>query len=176
MRIEFLNKAEAETVLPKLFHILHSNMSLIAPTGDSYEEGFSQWFSCVLPSLDKEPRQILLLLDGEEIIGFFQFYVNDGIFMMEELQFLDQYKGTGVFRELYSFLVSIIPPCTKYVEAYADKRNQKSIGVLTHLGLNIVGENKNGISYRFRGPYENLIHLYGTNEIINERDQYNERI
>jgi len=162
MRIEFLNKAEAEFVFPRLFAILHSNMSLIAPTGNSYDEDISQWLSYMKSDLEKETRQILLLRDGEEIIGFFQYSVNNGVLMMERIQFLEQYKGTGIFTELYRFLVSIIPPDTCFVEAYAHKNNEKSIGVLTHLGLSIIGENKNGISYHFRGEYRNLMEKYGT--------------
>ena len=82
--------------------------------------------------------------------------------MMEEIQFTEKYKVTGIFRELYSYLTEIIPRDTEFVEAYADKRNKKSIEVLTHLGLEIIGENKNKVSYHFRGRYENILSKYGT--------------
>ncbi len=162
MRIEFLRKADAESVLPELFDILHANMSRIAPTGNSYDEDFSMWMSCIKPALEKEPRQILLLLDNGRIIGYFQYYVNNGVFMMEDIQFRDAYKGTGIFAELYRYLVKILPEDTLFVEAYANKKNEKSIAVLTHLGLEIIGENKNGISYHFRGRYEELVRRYGS--------------
>ena len=161
MKIDILRKTDAESVLPELFEILHSNMSRIAPTGNSYEEDFSMWISCIKPALEKEPRQILLLRDKEQLAGYFQYYVNNGIFMMEEIQFRDPYKGTGLFAELYRYLVKVIPEDTIFVEAYANKRNEKSIAVLTHLGLEIIGENKNGISFHFRGRYENLVRRYG---------------
>lgn len=161
MKIDILRKADAESVLPKLFEILHSNMSRIAPTGNSYEEDFSMWISCIKPALEKEPRQILLLRDKEQLAGYFQYYVNNGIFMMEDIQFRDPYKGTGIFAELYRYLVKVLPEDTIFVEAYANKRNEKSIAVLTHLGLEIIGENKNGISFHFRGRYENLVRRYG---------------
>lgn len=161
MKIDILRKADAESVLPKLFEILHSNMSRIAPTGNSYEEDFSMWISCIKPALEKEPRQILLLRDKEQLAGYFQYYVNNGIFMMEDIQFRDPYKGTGIFAELYRYLVKVIPEDTIFVEAYANKKNEKSIAVLTHLGLEIIGENKNGISFHFRGRYENLVRRYG---------------
>ena len=162
MRIEPLRKADAASVLPALFDILHSNMSRIAPTGNSYEDDRSMWMSCILPALAKEPRQILLLYDGGKIIGYFQYYVNDGVFMMEDIQFRAQYQGIGMFEELYHYLVKTLPPNTEFVEAYANKKNEKSIAVLIHLGLDIIGENKNGISYHFRGRYENLIRRYGS--------------
>ena len=137
-------------------------MSRIAPTGNSYDEDFSMWMSCIKPALEKAPRQILLLYDNDEIIGYFQYYVNDGVFMMEDIQLREQYHGTGIFSQLYRYLVQMLPPETEYIEAYANKKNEKSIAVLIHLGLDIIGENKNGISYHFRGRYENLIRRYGS--------------
>ena len=160
MMIEFLRKDEADSVLPKLFAILHANMSRIAPTGNSYDEDLSFWISCVAPALEKEPRQIVLLKDDETIAGYFQYYVNDGVFMMEEIQFRDEYKGSGLFAELFTWLTGIIPKETRFVEAYAHKNNEKSIAVLSHLGLDIIGENKNGISFHFRGNYEKLTDRY----------------
>ena len=162
MRIEFLRKTDAESVLPKLFEILHANMSRIAPTGNSYEDDYLTWMSCIKPALEKIPRQILLLLDEERIAGYFQYYVNNGVFMMEEIQFREEYKGIGLFAELYRFLIKNLPADTVYVEAYANKKNEKSIAVLTHLGLEITGENKNGTSYHFRGSYESLVRRYGS--------------
>ena len=162
MRIDVLRKADAESVLPKLFDILYSNMSRIAPTGNSYEEDFSTWISCVKPALEKAPRLILLLSDNDRLVGYFQYYVNNGIFMMEEIQFREEYKGTGLFTELYCHLVEHLPSDIAFVEAYANKKNDKSIAVLTHLGLEIMGENKNGTSFHFRGSYEQLVRRYGS--------------
>ena len=161
IHIRELDKFQKDAVLPLLFDILHANMSKIAPTGNSYEEDLAFWLSCVSPALEKEPRRILLLYDGDEIAGFFQYFVNNGLFMMEEIQFRDRYQGTGVFSELYAYLIRIIPRDTEFVEAYANKGNHKSIAVLNHLGLEIVGENKNGISYHFRGRYETILRRYG---------------
>ena len=101
MRIVFLRKADAGAVLPTLFEILHSNMNRIAPTGNSYEDDCAMWLSCIVPALEKEPRQILLLCDDNEIAGYFQYYVNGGVFMMEDIQFRERYKGSGLFAELY---------------------------------------------------------------------------
>ena len=164
MRIEFLDKAKADSVLPQLFAILHSNMSCIAPTGNTYEQDLDFWLSCVKPALEKAPRQILLVFSDEELAGYFQYYVNNGVFMMEEIQFSDPYKGSGIFSELYRYLVKTLPADTEFVEAYANKSNEKSIAVLGHLGLEIIGENKNGNSYHFRGRYENLLRRYQTQD------------
>ncbi len=161
MTICFLDKTKADEILPDLFRILYDNMEPIAPTGDSYEDGLAFWLSCVKPALSKDPRQILLLMDGEEIAGYFQYYVSDGVFMMEEIQFREKYKGTGLFTELYRYLVSILPRDTAFVEAYAHKNNAKSMAVLSHLGLSVIGENKNGISWHYRGEYTHLLDRYG---------------
>ena len=157
MLIKFLNKADADSVLPKLFDILYSNMSKIAPTGKSYEEDFLFWLSCVRPSLEKDPRQILLIYDEGNIVGFFQYYLNNRLFMMEEIQFADEHKGKGVFQMLYRYLAKILPTDTEFVEAYAAKQNKKSIAILYYLGLEIIGENKNKVCYHFRGRYENIL-------------------
>ena len=45
----------------------------------------------------------------------------------------------------------------KLVEAYANKKNTKSMGILGKLGLEIVGENQRGTSYLFRGNYDDML-------------------
>ncbi len=161
MRIEFLDKEIADSVLPKLFDILHLNMSRIAPTGKSYDEDLPTWLSCVRPALEKEPRQILLLLDTDRIAGFFQYYVNNGVFMMEEIQFRPEYVGSVIFAELYRYLVTVIPGETQYVEAYASKENEKSIAILGHLGLKCDGVDESNTLFHFRGNYDTLVRRYG---------------
>jgi hypothetical protein len=44
-----------------------------------------------------------------------------------------------------------VPENIIYVEAYAHKRNIKSQGIPKHLKLEIIGKNKNGNSYHFKG-------------------------
>ncbi len=143
-----------------LFDILHSNMSRIAPTGKSYQEDLSFWLSCITSALEKEPREILLIYDGNEMAGYFQYFVSGDTFMMEDIQLRDRYQGTGMFGEIYTYLTTTIPTDTEFVEAYANKSNHKSIAILNHLGLEMIGENKNGISYHFRGKYENILQRY----------------
>lgn len=147
----YLDKKSADKFLPTLFKILHSNMSVIAPTGNSYDEDFNLWHGAVLTELEKDARQIILIYDDSEIVGYFQYYINASTFMMEDIQFCKEYKGKGVFQKLYAYLYEVIPRKIRFVEAYASKMNFKSQGVLHHLGLEVIGENKNGLSYHFRG-------------------------
>ena len=155
-----LQKNKATDVLPILFKILHSNMSLIAPTGNTYEDDYRLWIDSVAPALKKDARQIILIYDDTEIIGYFQYYVNATTFMMEEIQFNKEYQGTGLFRRLYSYIFEIIPNETLYVEAYAHKSNQKSKSILKHIGLQTIGENKNGNIYHFRGDCYEMLKKY----------------
>ena len=158
----YLEKPPSPAILDRIFTILAANMRVIAPTGLTYEEDRAQWLSCVPPALEKDARQIVLIYDRDELIGFFQYYVttDHSVFMMEELQFKAAYHGSGLFGDLYRYLIPRLPADIQAVEAYADKRNKKSLAVLAHLGLTVVGENKNGISYRLRGSYAELRSRY----------------
>lgn len=155
-----LDKSETAQVLPALFAILHENMSEIAPTGNSYDEDLAQWYANVLPAMEKPQRQIVLFLDGAEIIGYFQYYVNGGVFMMEEIQLRKAYHGTGVFGAFYRWLLPQLPADPETVQAYAHKENAKSQGILSHLGLTPAGENENGRTIFYRGEYAKLRERY----------------
>ena len=143
-----------------IYDILHTNMSKIAPTGNTYEEDKAMWTSCVKPALGQNRRDMILIFKENELVGFFQYYVNSETFMMDEIQFKPEYQGSGLFTELYRYLIKIIPAETQYTEAYASKKNLKSQAILKHLGLEIIGENKNGNSYHFQGEYKRLIERY----------------
>ena len=80
--------------------------------------------------------------------------------MMEEIQFIPEYQGKGIFRELYGFVLNNIRNDLAFVEAYASINNQKSIGILEKFGLSNMGFNKNGRSYHFKGKFSDLIKWY----------------
>lgn len=161
LSFQYANKNELAATLPMCFALLHANMNIIVPTGNSYEKDFDDWYSEVYPAMQKEPRQIVLLYDGDVLIGYFQYYVSRGTLMMEEIQLRKEYQGSGVFRAFYSWLLNELPKDLERVEAYAHKRNTKSQGILEHLGLLRCGENKNGNSYFYRGSYSSLFSKYG---------------
>ena len=159
----YLPKPPSSALLDEIFGILAANMRVIAPTGLTYEEDRAQWMACVPPALTKDARQMVLIYAGDELVGFFQYYVtaDHSVFMMEEIQFKEAYRESGLFGELYRFLIPKLPADIVSVEAYADKRNTKSLGVLGHLGLTVIGENKNGISWHLRGDFAVLKEKYG---------------
>ena len=159
----YLPKPPSSALLDEIFGILATNMRVIAPTGLTYEEDRAQWMACVPPALTKDARQMVLIYAGDELVGFFQYYVtaDHSVFMMEEIQFKEAYRESGLFGELYRFLIPKLPADIVSVEAYADKRNTKSLGVLGHLGLTVIGENKNGVSWHLRGDFAVLKEKYG---------------
>lgn len=160
---EYLDRAAFDVYAEVLFTILEENMSKIAPTGNSPEEEFRLWYSAVREGLRTERRQIILIRTAAqgELIGFFQYFTNETTFMMEEIQLIPTAHGCGIFRALYAFLLSRIPPDLIYAEAYAHRQNAKSQRILARLGLSVIGENTDGTILHFRGAFADLLHWYG---------------
>lgn len=48
----------------------------------------------------------------------------------------------------------------QFTEAYANKRNTKSLGILARLGLSIVEKDDTGMRCHLRGRYEDLVKWY----------------
>ncbi len=157
---EYLNKPDFSVLAQAIFDILADNMGVIAPTGNSREDDFKLWFGAVSGGLQRDERQIILIKDNGNLVGFFQYFTNSDTFMMEEIQFKPEYQGKGVFRELYSFILANIKDDLKFVEAYASINNTKSIAILQKFGLLNIGLNKNGRSYHFKGRFGDLIKWY----------------
>ena len=103
----FLDKQKLDLFLPRLFEILYSNMSLIAPTNNSYEDDFEIWSSHIIPAIQKEQRQIVLMYVDNKLVGYFQYYTNSDTdsLMMEEIQINKEFQGTGLFSEFYNWLI-----------------------------------------------------------------------
>ena len=160
IEFEYLNKSDFSQYAQTLFDILGSNMTKIAPTGNTLEEDFKIWYNCADEAMKREERQIILIKDYGSIVGYFQYYTNDDTFMMEEIQFKPEYQGKGIFRALYGFVLKNIKSDLKFVEAYASTSNQKSIGILEGFGLENTGLNKNGRSYHFKGEFSDLLRWY----------------
>lgn len=161
MKFQYLDKKNFTDVSRQIFDILADNMSVIAPTGNSREEDYNCWVSAVSDGLAREERQIILICNDTEIIGFFQYYTNEDILMMEEIQLKPEFHGKGnIFRNLYGFLLENVPDNLKYVKAYANKQNEKSIGILQRMNLKIDGENKNSKSWSFCGNFADLLCWY----------------
>ena len=160
INFEYLNKSDISVYAQTIFDILSNNMTKIAPTGNTLEEDFRMWLSAVSSGLQRDERQIILIKDSENVVGFFQYYTNEDTFMMEEIQFKPEYQSKGIFRKLYGFVFKNIRNDLKFVKAYANICNKKSIGILGKLGLDNIGLNKNGHSYHFKGEFNSLVEWY----------------
>jgi len=149
-----------------LFSILFENMNQIAPTGNSYKEDYQFWFQYMKEELAKMNQYLIVVCQAElsEIVGYFQYSVHGNILLMEEIQIKKEYQGKyNIFKRIYAFVFDNLKENIDYVEAYANKKNAKSIGILGKLGLSTVGENKRGTSYHFRGTYADLLNWYRGN-------------
>ena len=158
MKFSFLDKARAEEVLPILFDLLYENMSQIAPTGMPYETERAAWLSEVLPAMQKEPRQILLMHDGDALAGYFQYYVNNGIFMVEEIQLKAAYQRSRALYRLCCFLKHILPEDILFIEAYAHKLNANSQSVIKSFGMECI-EEKDDL-WHYRGDFKGLLERF----------------
>lgn len=150
--IRFLNKETELNLLEQLFDLLYENMAEIAPSGLSYEAEKQQFLSNVRPAMEKAPRQIVLMYDGDALAGYMQYYINNGIFMVEEIQIRKGFRSTSLFAQLWKFMAGVIPADTQYIEAYADKRNLPSRRLMEKLGMEPV-------KYC---SYSHLLHFRGT--------------
>ncbi len=158
----YLDKPDFNCISHDIFNILADNMSVIAPTGNTREEDYKCWFKAVSDGLKRDERHIVLIKDADSIIGFFQYYINTDTFMMEEIQLKPEYQCKNIFRKLYGFLIPNISEDMKFVEAYANITNHKSIGILKKLGLSKIGMSKNGRSFHFKGNYSDLVNWYNS--------------
>lgn len=158
----YMDKQKIGEYLPDLFQILHSNMSLIAPTNNSYNDDYEMWSSCIIPAMQKEQRQIVLMYVESKLVGYFQYYVNGDTdsLMMEDIQIKKEFQGTGLFSEFYRWLIEVLSGDILYVEAYSNKKNFKSQSILKYLGLVELGENKNGNSFYYKGKYVDLLNRF----------------
>ena len=143
--------------IPQMFDILAGNMRIIAPTGDSYEEDRRIWLAEAVPAFE----HVILIFDDDRLAGYFQYRLQGNTLRMDEIQFAKPYQGSGLFRRLYQYITTIIPQDTKHVAACANKMNQKAQNILEYLGLQRIGENKNGKSFIYNGAYQAILGKYG---------------
>lgn len=146
---KFLEKSNVGEFLPVLFDILYENMEKMASFGKSYEDAKTEWLGQVTPAMKKDRRQIVLMYDGDALAGYAQYYTNDTILMIEEIQLKPKYQRTMLLHQFCKFMKSIVPSEIAYIEAYADKRNTNSQKVMEALGMKII--NDDGKYYHFRG-------------------------
>ncbi len=153
IRIDYMDKTDADKLLPELFDILYENMKTIAPY--DYDADRSEFLREVGQALEKAPRKIILIYAGSCLAGYFQYYINNGVFMVEEVQLRPRYQRTGAFGKLLCFLKTVIPENTQWIEAYAHKNNLHSQSIMYSLGMECI--NEVGELLYFRGAFAKLL-------------------
>lgn len=138
--IEMMDKAEKARYLPRLFRLLHENMKTIAPSDLSREQEENAYCANVSRALEKEPRRILLCLEGDSLVGFVQYYTRGDLLMVEEVQLHREYQRTLLLRRIVRVLNQSLPGEIRWVEAYADKRNLRSQKLMEKLGMVVLQE------------------------------------
>ena len=150
-RIRFLDKETEMHLMEQLFDLLYENMQLIAPSGLPYAEEKRQWLSEVVPAMAKQPRQIVLLYDADELAGYLQYYINRGLFMVEEIQLRSDCRVSSCFVSLWKFMSRILPEDTHTIEAYADPINLFSQQLMKKLGMEVIEDPSCGNLLHYRG-------------------------
>lgn len=154
--IRFLDKETEMHLLEQLFALLYENMHLITPSGLSYDAEKQLWLSEVVPAMAKPPRQIVLLFDEGKLAGYLQYYINNGLFMVEEIQLRRDCRISTLFVSLWKFMSRVIPEDTRIIEAYADPRNHLSRKLMQKLGMEPVEDCSCTHLLHFRGSLEKI--------------------
>ena len=172
MILIYLNKAEKDRWLPQLFALFYENMSKYTPVGLSYEAEREEWLRNVSPALDKEPRQVLLALDGQKLAGFVMFYTRRELLMVEEFQIQKDYQGGLLFLRMCRKLLRDLPNEIQWVEAFAHRGNEHSRRLMERVGMNSL-EEPDDLFLHLRGDARDLLrHLGYVNKkrILEERN------
>jgi len=130
-----MDKNEKDRWLPEMFRLFYENMAAFLGEYDAEREA---WLREVSPALDKAPRQVILCLAEGKLAGYLQYYVRGSMLMVEELQIGKQYQSTSVFYSLCKFLAAGLPEEVETLEAYAHPGNERSLGIMTRLGMKAV--------------------------------------
>ena len=149
-----MQQEEALDMLPRLFSILHTNMTKIAPTNCSYEGDQKLWLDYVLPAFRAGQCQILLMYAGETLAGYFQYSIQGDTMLVDEVEIRPEYHRTMVFYRFCQFMLTKLPPQVRYMTSYVRKDNQNSLSVHEKLGMERIGENGSRTSWQYRGKIE----------------------
>lgn len=167
IEIQSIQKSEFRTYANQLFSILYDNMTAIVPSSCDRDEDFACWSESIIKRLKNDTCHMVmaLLKETKEVVGYFQYSVQEDIFLMEEVEIASPYQGDfGIFRSLYAGAFSQLRSDLRYVEAYTNKKNTKSLGILARLGLSVVEDTDTRC--HLRGNYEDLVKWFEKKESV----------
>lgn len=146
-----MERGEQAEILPRLFHILHTNMSQLAPTGYSYAEDRKVWIEYIETAVNVDNTHILLMFAEDTLAGYGQYSVEKEVLAVDEVEIVPRYQRTMLFYRFCQYMMENIPPNVRWFESYVHKDNANSISVHESLGMERIGENKRGTSWHYRG-------------------------
>jgi hypothetical protein len=169
------NKDDIKKHLPAMFKLISTNMSAIAPTGNSLDEDCCIWQKAMYDELKKPNKKWLLAFNKGMLCGYMLYRIDTNlkIAYMDEIQLDARYQGDGVtFAKLFGcFLFSKEIECIETLYSYANKNNIKSQAILKCLGLSTIENFNNG--FRFIGKKVDATSWfekkYGSNFIIDNK-------
>ena len=156
IQIRQLPAVEREQTIPALFAIFHGNMQVFDP----WEE--SRWCAVIFHALEDPRRVMLVVQENDEIVGFFMYACNGENFLMEEIQLIPRVQGMGLFRAIYAEVLPRLPDTVVRVEAYAHKDNLRSQGILSHLGLSMLGDGADQDIRHWRGDFRTFLQKFNS--------------
>ena len=156
-KFEKLDKQKKCNILPVLFDIYYGNMSRICQTGNSYDIEREEWICEVSSALEKDPRQIILMYQGDDLAGLVMYYTRDDLLMIEELQLKEKYQRTLLLHRLFTYLTELLSSGCSRIEAYANEENYRSLSLMKYLGFNIVDKNERRKLFHLRAASVDII-------------------
>lgn len=134
-----------------LFDILADNMTKIIAIKNSREENFIFWYKILKKRLLDGTCSIVAFLFSEQIVGYFQYSTQNEVLMIEEIEIAQPFRVRyNILGMIIRMLPEIATPGITYVEAYTNINNNLANPLLTKVGFEIVGMNRNGTSYLYR--------------------------
>ena len=165
MILDLLTYENWETYKHVIFDILYANMNELLPTGNSKEQDFLIWSQYCCQALEKD-TQILLCHEEDDLIGYCQFRVDGDTFCLDEIELKKEFQQKGILKILLRHLINcVLPQDLQWIEAHVNHKNQRSIAILTHWGMQPVSSNKAGTRWCYRGEYSYLRNLYQDNHL-----------
>jgi hypothetical protein len=95
----------------------------------------------------------MILVRNQEgrLLGFVQYYANDRVLMLEEVQILPEYqKKVNFLPSLWRFLLMHLQVTPYFIEAFVHPQNTYCIALQEKLGMECV---KHGEYHHYRGAF-----------------------
>ena len=146
----FFDEKQDAGLLPRMYDILYANMRKIFPMTSQYDQDKKTWLDWMASDAARG-HEIILMYVEKTLAGYFQFRTEGDTLLIEEIEILPEYQRTLLFARFMQYAGHFLPQQIQWLEAYIRKENDASQALAEGLGLRVVGENKKGTSWKYRG-------------------------